>query len=421
MSVLVFHTSVAPFVQQAAKAFHDLGILERFITSVRSNPKGGRQRFACKTSKLVGFDLASLLARRRVTQLPEDKVESIPYGELLRLLVGRLDKNGRVTDRVWAWSEPAFDRAVARRLQQGKHRAVYGFEYSSLATFNRARELGMRVFYDMPAPESRFVHSILEAEIAKFPELDTPYRRQTLRYENSRTARRLAEWNAAELVIAASQFTKASFAASGLDARKVQVVPYGAPPVASRDLALGAGNPKVLPLKLIWAGTFSVRKGAHYLLEAWRKGRLGQHARLSIFGTIALPDRLMKPLPDGIEVHGSIPREELMHHYGTSDALIFPTLCDGFGMVVTEAWSRGLPVITTERAGAADLLKAGQNGLLIRDGDREAISQVISWCLSNRTQLRSMREAALGTAEGWQWKDYRKKLTDTLCPNGAFG
>ena len=80
-----------------------------------------------------------------------------------------------------------------------------------------------------------------------------------------------------------------------------------------------------------------------------------------------------------------------MGHYQTSDAL-FPTLCDGFGMVATEAWSRGLPVIITDCAGSADLLKPGQNGLLIRAGSAVAIAESIEWCISHRDELRAMRE-----------------------------
>ena len=100
--------------------------------------------------------------------------------------------------------------------------------------------------------------------------------------------------------------------------------------------------------------------------------------------------------------------------------LIFPTLCDGFGMVATEAWSRGLPVITTDRAGAADLLVPHRNGLLIPAGDPAAIVGCIEWCLTHRAELRAMREAALATAAGWQWSDYRRMHTATLRAAGML-
>lgn len=414
MKVLISHPSVAPFVQQAARAFDEVGWLDRFVTTLRHDPASRRQHFACGVARLVGFDLARQLARRRVTELPPEKVDSHPWGELLRLLVGRLDRSGRLTDLVWSRTEPAFDRAVSRRLTAG-HDLAYGFEYASLATFQRARALGVRTCYDMPAPEPRFVQSLLDAETARFPVLRTAYYRHTARREETRIARRRAEWDAADRVIAASTFTRDSFARAGLDIAKVRVVPYGAPPAVSEAEAAGGGSSGGR-LQLLWAGTFSIRKGAHYLLDAWRRHRLGRIAQLLVFGSVGLPDELLLPIPDGIAFGGSIPRAELMAHYQNSDALVFPTLCDGFGMVVTEAWSRGLPVLTTPAAGAADLLKENENGRLFPAGDAEALAAAITRAADERDALRAMREKSRATAARWQWSDYRAALRAAIAP-----
>src|SRR5262249_47330293 len=90
--------------------------------------------------------------------------------------------------------------------------------------------------------------------------------------------------------------------------------------------------------------------------------------------------------------------------------LIFPTLCDGFGLVVTEAFAHGLPVITTSRAGAADFVQHGVNGLVIPAGDVSAIAEALQWCLSHRGKLKAMRRAALETAKRMQWSDFRQAL-----------
>jgi glycosyltransferase involved in cell wall biosynthesis len=420
VSVLIFHPSVAPFVQQAARAIDEAGQLDRFLTTVRDDPGSILQRFICGAVHLTGRDLRAQFRRRAVTEVPLGKVDSYPWGELLRLATGAVDRDGRITDFVWERTENGFDRLVAGKLTQ-RLTGVYGFEYSSRYTFEKARSLGLKIAYDVPAPEPRFVQQILEAEVERFPELLTDYHRYTSKLEDARIAHRRAEWHSADCVIAASGYTKRSYAAAGLDVGKVCVVPYGAPAVAPLDLALQSDVPPGGPLVLIWAGTFGIRKGAHYLLEAWRKGGFGRHARLRVFGAVNLPDRVLNPLPNGVELNGSVSRPDLMEHYRKSDALIFPTLCDGFGMVVTEAWSCGLPVITTESAGAADLLKPGQNGLLIRTGNVAAIVESIEWCLAHRRELREMRECALSTAANWQWADYRRSLAETLRLAGLFG
>lgn len=407
-------------MQQAARAIDEAGQLDRFLTTVRDDPASFRQRLICGLGRLAGRDLGAQFRRRAVTEVPLAKVECHPWGELLRLATGAVDHDGRVTDFVWERTEGAFDRRVARALTCGLTGA-YGFEYCSRYTFETARRLGLKVAYDVPAPEPRFVQQILEKEVARFPELSTQYHRYTAKLEDERIAHRHAEWRDADVVIAASAYTKRSFAAAGLDVGKVQVVPYGAPPVEQSRGAPGSDAGQEGPLVVLWAGTFGIRKGAHYLLDAWRAGGFGRHARLRVYGAVALPDRVVKPLPEGVELCGSAARSELMAQYRKSDALIFPTLCDGFGMVVTEAWSCGLPVITTDCAGAADLLKPGQNGLLIRAGDAQAISESLEWCLAHRGELRAMRDCAASTAANWQWSDYRRSLAGVLRRSGLFG
>lgn len=419
MSVRIFHPMVAPFVQQAARALHEAGQLDRFITSIRYDATRRGQRWAVRAARLFRWDLERELRRRTVTEIPAVCVESHPWGELLRVLTARLDRDGRATDFIWERAEQAFDRRVARGLHRGLT-GLYAYEYCSLASILRARELGLPVAYDMPAPEPTFVQGLLDRELAKFPELLTPWHRWTADRESRRIARRHAEYRAADVVIAASNFTKSSFAPAGLDDAKVRVVPYGAPPPVTENEALSGGSPKTAPLTFVWAGTFSVRKGAHYLLEAWRAAGLGRHARLLVYGSIALPPRIMHPLPAGIQLCGAVPHAELMQSMKTADLLVFPTLCDGFGMVVTEAWSRGVPVLTTRAAGAADLLRPGENGLLVPPGDCAALAEQLQWCVGHRSELSAMRIPSLATAATWQWSDYRKKLATVLGASGLF-
>lgn len=413
MSILLFHTMTAPHVQQAARALHEAGLLHRYVTGLREKPGALTQRAARAISKLAGYDLGAQLRKRAITEVPLDLVEDHPLGELLRLLSGRLDRSGRISDLVWERTETGFDRIVARRLDRNI-RAVYGYEYSARHTFARARQLGIATIYETPAPEPRFVQNILDREVARFPELQTPFYYHTAARETRRIAYRREEWDLADAVIANSRFTRDSFARDGRDVSKVRVVPLGAPVPIERAQAIAGGSADHEPLRFLWAGTFGIRKGAHYLLEAWREAKLGDRAHLDVFGSQGLPQRLVSPAPAGITFHAPVSRPVLMQHYRRSDLLLFPTLCDGFGMVATEAWSQGLPVLTTSHAGAADLLQPGENGLIVSPADSRALVVQLQWCLSHRRELRRMRAAAHATAAGWQWTDYRRTLAATI-------
>ena len=85
MSVVIFHPSVAPPDQQAARALYEAGQLDRFVTTVRDDPSSILQRAATAVGRLAGRDLPARFRRRAVTEVPFEKVEAHPWGELLRL------------------------------------------------------------------------------------------------------------------------------------------------------------------------------------------------------------------------------------------------------------------------------------------------------------------------------------------------
>jgi glycosyltransferase involved in cell wall biosynthesis len=165
---------------------------------------------------------------------------------------------------------------------------------------------------------------------------------------------------------------------------------------------------------VLYSGPFSVRKGAHILLDAWR--RLGpiRNAELHIYGTSSIPGRLLNGLDRSVIMHGNVSKSEIYQAYRDSSILVFPTLCDGFGMVVTEAFAHGLPVITTPNAGAADLISEAHNGFIVPPGDAEALAERIQWCIENESTLAAMKEDALATAKNWTWSHFRSLFREQL-------
>ncbi len=409
LSITLLHPAGGPFVLQAARAFAEVGALQRLVTTVVDRPDSVLQRGACRLARLAGYDLARQLRRRAAIDIPAQKVVAYPWRELCRQAASRLDRTRVLTDRVWEWAETGFDRWVARHGLRGAT-AVYGYEHACRSSLEEGKRRGLLCVYDVPAPEHEFTHRLLEREAELFPELSDRYRQHVRQrpLHVRRTERRRREWHAADVVVAASAFTRDSF--SGYPGvNKVRVIPYGAPPVDAAGLDGGTRGDG--PLRMLWAGTFSPRKGAHYLIDAWRRGGLKSgEAVFEHFGSVTLPAGMLARAPAEFRFHGSVPREELFDAYRAADVFVFPTLCDGFGMVVTEAFSRGLPVLTTRSAGAADLVRPGVNGLLVRPGDADDLAAALRWCVEHRGELRSMRPAALATAAGWQWTDYRAAL-----------
>jgi glycosyltransferase involved in cell wall biosynthesis len=357
----------------------------------------------------VGINIEQDLQRRRVTEIPGDFLRLAPSWEILTSLLRKVGADPRLVDAIWERCIFSFDRGVARRALHGAG-GIYGYEYSALASFQEASKRGFARVYEVPSPEHNFVEELIQREIERFPELDDGKRPYFLSRQDRRTKRRRQEWALADIVVVNSTFTRDSYAAAGLDVGKVRIIPLGAPPACR----LGVGGDARGPLRVLWAGTFGIRKGAHYLLSAWRKLAPGNKAVLQIFGTNGLPCDLMTSVAPSIEFYPTISQAMLFERYRGAEVLVFPTLCDGFGMVVTEAFAQGLPVITTTRAGAADLVRHGENGFIIPPADSDALAETLEWCIANRPKLTAMRGAAIQTAARWQWSDFRRALVRNL-------
>jgi glycosyltransferase involved in cell wall biosynthesis len=407
---LLAFPSTASFAQQAALAFEERGALTAYLTAYTHRQGGALSKLLRAAPAGLRNRIEPQLRRRAITSVPDALVEQRPFWELVRTLTDKAGAGPKTVDRVWDHLSHDFTRAVGRRLRRGDVGAIYAYEYTALEAFVEAERLGIARILDFPSLNSRQFEDLQRKEKERFPELVGPHEAYfSTRFER-RQSRRDAEMRAADIIITNSSVTRQSHIDGGADPDRTYAIPYGSPlPVAHVVDRAPSG-----PLHVLWAGTFSIRKGAHYFLEAWQKLNAGTDAVVDIFGATALPERLWKPIPSGMTFHGSVPRSTLFEAFDAADVLMFPTLSDGFGMVVTEAFARGLPVITTDQAGASDLVDHEKNGLLISAGCTDAIVASLKWCLDNREGLAAMRNPAHDTACNWQWSDYRAALAEAV-------
>lgn len=402
MSAFISRLTPSYFTEQTFLALREGGYSPVFCTTLSPNGTD-------PAARLLRFCGAT--GRRRLDGVDSASLRTNPWREAVRLLVGKITRDEIITDKVFHWMRDGFDAWVAKQMKPPVD-LVYGYETECLATLKAAKRAGIRTVLDLPSPEHDYVENLLYREYEKFPELLTSGKRHFRALQAERTARRHEEFRLADAVFANSELTARTWAAAGLDGSKIRVVRYGAP--ATLPEGAEGGSHGQGPLRLIWAGTFSVRKGAHYLLDAWNRWRPGKTAKLDIYGSQRLPESLAGSLPEGMSFHGPVPQAQLLEACQCADLLVFPTLCDGFGLVVTEALSRGLPVLTTRQAGAADLIADKVNGLIVEAGDSEVLRGALHWAATHREELRAMRGEALQTAAANQWSDYRARLCEAL-------
>ncbi len=156
-------------------------------------------------------------------------------------------------------------------------------------------------------------------------------------------------------------------------------------------------------IEIIFAGQIVYRKGLDLLIDA-TKPLFEQHGNLflTIIGTGEMKSKLQDQaeacgLTDRILFEGVIPPEKIPARLAKADLLVLPSRWDGWGVVVNEAFSVGLPVIVSDSCGASDLVNSDLNGYVFRSGDADDLRACLSSFLSRKAFWPHLRAGSLET------------------------
>jgi starch synthase len=396
--VLLSHPHTALFAQHVGAGLSQAGLLHAFVSGL------GVPRGAVPTSvERVLAHRAPLVMNRLVPRLRRLVPLSMP--ELMSRVGPRFRREPAPG---WQWYDVMFtahDRLVAS-LPWGNPSAVMAYEDGALHTFQRAAREGLPRIYDLPIPYHRMLRDLREHESARWPGAqnltafgEPPWK----------VARKEAELNLAQLVLCASAFTRESLLLHPGPAPRTAVVPYGFP--------VDEFTPRTREpdgrFTVLAVGTQDLRKGTPYLLHAWKNARLTQ-ARLRIVGQIRLEKAWVEALGVDVEHVPALPRARLQEEFAQADLLAFPTLGDGFGLVMQEAMACGTPVLTTRCGGGPECITNGVDGLLVKEADVDALTQALRDAAADRGALFRMGQAARERAERWSWLDYERTVGETL-------
>jgi len=128
----------------------------------------------------------------------------------------------------------------------------------------------------------------------------------------------------------------------------------------------------------LFSGSLIQRKGVDLLASAFvRLAQEFPNAKLRVVGEGELRESMaqtLRPVSERVQFVGFKDWDALPGEYARADVLCVPSRYDGWGLVVPEGLATGLPVIATDRMGAAlEFVESGRNGWLIRAGDQEAL------------------------------------------------
>jgi glycosyltransferase involved in cell wall biosynthesis len=139
-------------------------------------------------------------------------------------------------------------------------------------------------------------------------------------------------------------------------------------------------------------GYLEERKGVQDLIQAFREIE-DEDYRLVIAGTGPYEEELKNQAEgdDRIEFVGYLSEQEKASYFDAADLFVLPTYHDPWGLVVNEAIHYGTPVVTTEAAGAKELV---EKALIYSAGETEELEQLL--VKEKYSQIEVSTDAALG-------------------------
>lgn len=165
------------------------------------------------------------------------------------------------------------------------------------------------------------------------------------------------------------------------------------------------------PLHIVFIGQALARKGLPVLLRAFEQLRERRDVALTIVGPSEKEvERVLTDLTQ-ITVLGCVSNEEKQAALTGADVLCAPSLRgESFGMVLTEAFAAGTPVVASDIAGYRDVVRDGENGLLISPGESQSLANTLECLSDNPDFLFKLAQGARASAELYSWSHVTEKV-----------
>ncbi len=329
----------------------------------------------------------------RDQQIPMELVHTFSYLHLSQLALAKYGGGNSALSRELSWWVAlSLDSYVTHHLP--KCDVFIGISGSGLGTGRTVQSRGGKYICDRGSSHLRYTDELLTEEFRRWGQEFT-------RVYHKHIAREEAEYAQADAISVPSEFAWRSFVEMGVPAEKMRKVAYGADMSRFHKVA----DPPQDSFEVLCVGQISFQKGIPYLLEAFQKF---QHPRkrLTMVGAVQPEMELFLKGKswEHVDFVGNIAHAQLKEVMSRSHVVVFPSINDGFGMVIGEAMACGCPVVSTVNSGGKDLITEGQDGFIVPIRDPGAITERLEQLAQDpylRDAMGAFAQKRVATIGGW--------------------
>jgi phosphatidylinositol alpha-mannosyltransferase len=167
------------------------------------------------------------------------------------------------------------------------------------------------------------------------------------------------------------------------------------------------------PLRILFIGQAVERKGLPVLLRAFEALRDQIPATLTLVGASTAEVAHMMLDDRGVEALGKVSEERKNAELDRADVVCAPSLHgESFGMVLTEAFAAGAPVVASDIPGYRDVLRDGVDGLLVPAGDALALAEALRRLALQEPLRARLAVGARERAERFAWPHVAAEVLD---------
>jgi glycosyltransferase involved in cell wall biosynthesis len=411
VKVAVFHPGTQ-HSWQTALALQQLGRLEWYATSIFYQPGRWPYRLERFLPAAAAARLHAEFRRFSQPQLDPALVRTSGLAEWAERLAARAGWS-RLARRIDSHGNRRFVSQITGELRAPRPFALWGYNGSSLETFELAQRMGRSCILDRTIGDYR-VYNARMAEVAEhYGEWFLPVDREM---PQSQIADDTREYAAADAIVVGSPYAADTIRQTNPPAiaAKLHVLPYCFDDQLFGDMPAPQPLSPDEPVRLLFVGQAGPRKGIHHVLEAF--GRLPPaQAALTIVGELRVPRAVFARYADRVTYLPSVPRAEIPAIMARHHLLVFPSYFEGSALSLLEALAAGLAIIQTPASG---LGVTAETGLMLERPDTDLLHAALQDAIGDRARLQQWRVAAQVEARRYSFARYRENIAGLLSGMG---